>query len=97
VLLEIAIKEYWAPLVIALWLWLAWANGRGRDGARLAFGAFFGVLTLSMLYCLSQGAAVYAATDFTVGALQWLIAAAAVCLLFSRQSLAYYRPELARQ
>jgi len=50
-----------------------------------------------MLHGLSQGAAVYATADFTIGALQWVIAAAAVVLLFSRQSLAYYRPELAGQ
>jgi hypothetical protein len=97
VLVELAIKEFWAPLAIVLWLCLAWANGRGRDWARLAYGAFFGVITLSLLYCLSQGAAVYASADFTVAALQWVIAAAAVVLLFSRQSLAYYRPELAGQ
>jgi Transcriptional regulator PadR-like family len=35
VLVEITIKEFWAPVAIALWPWLAWANGRGRDRARL--------------------------------------------------------------
>jgi hypothetical protein len=35
-----------APIVVGLWLWLAWANGRGYDGARPASMALVGLLTL---------------------------------------------------
>jgi len=48
------------PVAIGLWLWLAWANGRGEDWARMISAACFGLLTLSVLSSLSQHAATYA-------------------------------------
>src|SRR5260370_20994914 len=35
-----------APIGAGVWLWLAWANGRGYHWARPAFVAFFCVLTI---------------------------------------------------
>jgi hypothetical protein len=37
-----------ALLPIALWLWMAWANGRGRNWARSLSTALFGVATLDL-------------------------------------------------
>jgi len=90
-LLHLTVDEIAAPIVISLWLWLAWANGRGRDVARLTFAAFFGLITLSMLGALAQDAAVYAPADLIAGAVEWSVALAAVVLLFSKPSSRYYQ------
>jgi hypothetical protein len=92
VLVQINVAEWCAPLGIALWLWLAWANGRGRDWARFAFGAWFIVIGLAMLGRLAEGSAIYASADFTVGTVELLLAATATVLLFTGESWAYYRP-----
>jgi hypothetical protein len=95
IVVSLAVDEYIAIAAVALWVWLAWANSRGREWARLVFGAFFVLTTLGMLDVLSQGAAIYAPADFTAGVVNWLIAAAAAALLFTSQACAYYRPEAA--
>jgi hypothetical protein len=97
VVVELAVREWTTPLVIALWLWLAWANGRGRNWARLAFGAWFIVCGLLTLSALAQGVALVAPVIFTVGIVEWFIAAVATVLLFSRRSSLYYQPETAVQ
>jgi hypothetical protein len=97
VLSELAIKEIGALVCIGVWLWLAWANSRGHDWARMVFGAFYGLLCLSMLVALSQGAPVYAPADFAVGVVEWLIATAALVLIYRRPACAYYRPEPAQR
>jgi hypothetical protein len=86
-----------APIVIGLWLWMAWANGRGYDWARVAFAAFFGIISVSLLIALAQDSAVYAPADLIAGAAQWLVALAAVALIFSRKSWPYYGHEPARR
>jgi hypothetical protein len=97
VLVELAVREWTTPLVVALWLWLAWANGRGRNWARLAFGAWFIVCGLLTLSALAQGVALVAPVIFTVGIVEWFIAAVATVLLFSKRSSLYYQPETAVQ
>jgi hypothetical protein len=97
VLVEVAIREWTMPLAIAVWLWLAWANGRGHNWARLAFGAWFILCGLMWLSALAQGVALVAPVIFAVGTVQCLIAAAATVLLFSRRSSLYYQPETAVQ
>jgi len=97
VLAELATKEIGALVCIGVWLWLAWANSRGRDWARIVFGAFYGLICLSMLVALSQGAPVYAPADFAAGMVEWLIATAALVLIFCGPACRYYRPEPAQQ
>ena len=45
-----------APIGAGVWLGLAWANGRGYHWARPAFVAFFGLLTIGLLFGLGEGA-----------------------------------------
>jgi hypothetical protein len=97
VLSELAIKEIGALVCIGVWLWLAWANSRAHDWARMVFGAFYGLICLSLLAALSQGAPVYAPADFAVGMVEWLTATAALVLIYCRPASPYYRPEPARQ
>lgn len=97
VLVQLAVREWSAPLVVAVWLWLAWANGRGRNWARLAFGAWFIFLVLNTLNCLAQGVPLVAPADFAIGIVECLIAATATALLFTSRSWLYYQPQAARR
>ena len=86
-----------APLVIGLWLWLAWANGRGEDWARMISAACFGLVTLSMIAVLGQGGAVYALANVAVASLEWALGLVSVVLIFTPAAWRYYRPQPAQQ
>jgi hypothetical protein len=90
-LFHLTVDEIAAPIAIVLWVWLAWANGRGYDWARLVFTAFFALITLSLIGALANHAAVYAKADVIAGTVLWLTALAAVVLIFSKKSNPYYR------
>jgi hypothetical protein len=96
-LLILTTKEVFAPIGIALWLWLAWANGRGHDWARLIFTWFFGVLTVALLAALVQHAVVYAPADLAALTALWLVALTSMVLIFSKASWPYYRQQPAQQ
>ena len=96
-LLILTTKEVAAPIGVALWLWLAWANGRGHDWARLIFTWFFGVLAVSLLAALVQHAVVYAPADLAALTALWLVALASMVLIFSKASSPYYRQQSAQQ
>ena len=78
------------PIVIAVWLWLAWMSSRGKQRGRVAFAVFFGLTSLSVLYSLSQGSLVYAPAAMSVGLGIWAIAAAAIMLIFNKASSPYF-------
>jgi hypothetical protein len=88
--------EVAAPIMAALWLFLAWANGRGHDWARPAFMAFFALTTLGLLVPLAEGAAVYAPADLVAGGVIWLVALAVMVLIFGKGAAAYYEHQPAR-
>jgi hypothetical protein len=79
------------PLIIGVWLFLAWAISRGRDAARFAFTAFFLLLTMSLIIAQAQGDAVYAPADLIAGAAVWFVALVAVVLIFVPASNRYFR------
>jgi hypothetical protein len=91
-LVHITAVELVVPATVAGWLWLAWANGRGQDRARLAFVPYFGVATLALLSMLGIGAAVYAPADLISLGILWLVQLCAIVLVFSKKSAHYYRP-----
>lgn len=70
-----------AAIATVFWLWMAWANGRRQRWARVAFVAFFGMTTYSLLNGLVHGSAVYAPADLAAGIVLWLIELSAVVLL----------------
>ncbi len=41
VLVHLVAVEVFGPIAIVVWLWMAWANGRGHEWARLLFMSFF--------------------------------------------------------
>ena len=85
------------PVAIGMWLWLAWANGRGNDSARMLSGACFGLLTLSVLGSLSQHAASYAPANVIAAAIVWAIGLVSVVLIFTPAAGRYYRPQPVQQ
>jgi hypothetical protein len=76
-----------AVIAIGLWLWMAWANGRGRSWARIVSAVFFGINTLDLIISF---ALVRAAATMIVGVVIWLVGLAAIVLLFSKESGPFY-------
>jgi hypothetical protein len=86
-----------APIGTGVWLWLAWANGRGYDWARPASMALVGLLTLELLIGLGGGAALYAPADLIALTVLWLAGVAATVLIFSKTASPYYQQEPAER
>ena len=87
-------------VVIALWLWMARANGQGRNWARILSTVLFGLATLQLRGDFTQpvshagfGVTVlyYGGTVLFVAA--WLAGAAAVWLLWRPASSAFFKPQ----
>jgi len=85
------------PIAIGVWLWLAWANGRGEDWARMISGASFGLLTLAVLSSLSQHAATFAPATMIAATIIWAIGLVSLALIFTPAAGRYYRPQTAQQ
>jgi hypothetical protein len=69
---------------ILLWLWMAWANNRGRNWARIVATVLFALDTIAVF--LEAGRA---SVSLIVIALGWLIGLGAVILLWNRQTTQY--------
>jgi hypothetical protein len=87
-------------VMIALWLWMARANGQGRNWARFLSTVLFGLATLQLRGDFTQpvshtgfGATVlyYGAAALFVAA--WLAGAAAVWVLWRPASSAFFKPQ----
>jgi len=72
-----------ARIAVVLWLWMAWANGRGHRWARVVFALFFGLNLYGLFNGLAKGSAVYARTDLAMAIVLCLVQLAAVTLVFS--------------
>ncbi len=83
-----------APFVIALWLWMAWANGRGQNRGRAALAVFFGIDSLAVLAAVSADGLTYAPADIALGIVQCLIGLAVVFLVFNPASSRHYRTSM---
>ena len=86
--------------VIALWLWMARANGQGRTWARVLSTVLFGLATLQLTGAVTQpvslagsGAAVLYYGAATLFAAAWLAGAAAVRELWRPGSSAFSKPQ----
>jgi hypothetical protein len=85
-----------APIGAGVWLWLAWANGRGYAWARPVFAAFFGLLTTGLLTGLVEGAfsedaLPYTRPDLIATTVLWLVGLVAMDLIFSEKASPYYQ------
>jgi hypothetical protein len=74
---------------IALWLWMAWANGQGKNWARIVSTVLFGLATLDLIGVFSEPKT---AIGLLFPALTWLVGLAAVWLLWRPDSTAFFKP-----
>ena len=80
----------WARRSLRVWLWMAWANGRGHGWARVLFVGFFGLTSVSLLSAFGQHAATYAPADLIAGCAVWLVGLVTMLLIFNPQSDRHY-------
>ena len=93
----ITVSIAWSLAPLALWLWMARENGRGRNWARIVSTVLFGAATLDLtgpfglpgirvsLVPVVQGSTI-------IPVLYWLVGAAVVWLLWRPASRAFFRP-----
>ena len=74
---------------VGLWLWMAKANGQGRNWARILSSVLFGLATLDMFGVLSQPKTLL---GLVFPVLTWLIGLGAVILLWRRDSSEFFKP-----
>ena len=74
---------------IALWLWMARANGQGRSWARILSTVLFGLATLDLFGVASQPKTLL---GLVFPVLTWLLGLGAVVLLWRKQSTAFFQP-----
>ena len=90
-------------VVIALWLWMARANGQGRNWARILSTVLFGLATLQLIKLISDlrqpvshagfGVTVLNYSVTALFAAAWLVGTAAVWLLWRPASSAFFKPQ----
>ncbi|HKB32079.1 MAG TPA: hypothetical protein VKD26_14745 [Streptosporangiaceae bacterium] len=71
-----------------LWLWMAWANKRGRPWARILSSVFFAIATLNTVAGFSQPGD---ALSKILTVLVWLVGLGAIILLWRPESSAFYK------
>jgi hypothetical protein len=74
---------------VALWLWMARANGRGRNWARILSTVLFGLATLDLFGVLREPKTLL---GLVFPVLTWLIGLGVVVLLWRKQSTAFFQP-----
>jgi hypothetical protein len=82
-------------LVVLLWLFMAWATGKGSQLARLAAIMCFSLSTLGIIVNLTTGSPQFAPAAFIASCVLWLIGLAAIVNLFRKQSRAFYQRQAA--
>jgi len=74
---------------VPLWVWMAWANNKGRGWARVVATVLFGLNTISLIFEVGR-----ASVTIIAVALGWLIGLAAVVLLWRKDTTAYIKPQV---
>jgi hypothetical protein len=77
-------------IAIGIWLWMAWANGKGRNWARIVSAVLFGIDTLSLLFSFARA---NVAGALILGVLVWLAGLGAVFLIFNKESTPFFRQQ----
>jgi hypothetical protein len=77
---------------VALWLWMARANGQGKNWARIMSTVLFGLATIDLFGVLSQPKTLL---GLVFPVLTWLVGLGAVFMLWRRENNDFYRPERA--
>jgi hypothetical protein len=87
---EIAIVVVAGVIGVGLWLWMAWANKRGKNWARITGTVFFGLYTLDLILVAARSASGIS-TVFAI--VTWLIGLGAVIMLWRRESSGYFHAQ----
>jgi len=74
---------------VALWLWMARANGQGKNWARILSSVLFLLATVDLFGVLSQPKT---ALGFVFPVLTWLVGLGAVVLLWRKESTEFFKP-----
>jgi hypothetical protein len=82
-----------ALIAAGLWLWMAWANDRGQNWARILSAVFFGINTFDVFISFFV---MRATGTMIVSVVIWLVGLGAIVLLFSKESAPFFRPPPAR-
>ncbi|HYZ52644.1 MAG TPA: hypothetical protein VE733_03930 [Streptosporangiaceae bacterium] len=77
---------------IGLWVWMAWANKRGKNWARITGTVLFALYTLDMILALSVQSA--AAASLVGSFVLWLIGLGTVIMLWRRESSEFFKRPL---
>ena len=72
---------------VGLWLWMAWANGRGRSWARIVASVLFAINTLDLFLSLARP---HAVLGLVFSLLVWLAGLGAIVFLWRSESSAYF-------
>jgi len=81
-------------LAIGLWLWMAWANGKGRSWARIVATVLFAFNTIDLVTLIGRP---HSAVSLIFALLVWLAGLGAIFFLYQRDSSAYYQANSGRQ
>jgi len=76
-----------AIIGVGLWLWMAWANGRGKSWARIVASVLFAINTLDLVLSLSQP---HAVLSLLFQILIWLAGLGAIVFLWRSESSSYF-------
>jgi hypothetical protein len=76
---------------IALWIWMAQMNKRGRNWARVTSTVFFALNTLGAIGGLAGGAVTGGSVNRFYGIVVWVIGGIAIILLWQRTSSEYFK------
>ena len=88
--IDLVVDKVVIPALIVVWLFMAWANGKGYDWARVAAISIFGLSCAGLVIDLAQGTAKYAPAALIGSGVTWVIGLATVVLMLQRQSGPYY-------
>lgn len=87
---EIAIVVVAGIIGVGLWLWMAWANKRGKNWARITGTVFFGLYTLDLVFVAARAAS-GVSTVFAI--VTWLVGLGATIMLWRRGSTAFFKSQ----
>ena len=85
---EIAIVVVAGIIGVGLWLWLAWANKRGKNWARITGTVLFVLYTIDLILVAARSAS-GVSTVFAI--VTWLVGLGATIMLWRRDSTAYFK------
>lgn len=69
---------------VVLWMWMAWANNRGRGWARIVATVLFALNTLSLVFSFGR-----ASITIIFVILGWLVGLGAIVLLWRKETTAF--------